>query len=56
MVGSMTRIPALVKIDKCPARTGGADVDAVREWRRYAQEEAGEEKQLLKDVFEAYNP
>lgn len=56
VVGSMTRIPALVKIDKCPARTGGADVDAVREWRRYAQEEAGEEKQLLKDVFEAYNP
>ncbi len=56
VVGSMTRIPALVKIDKCPARTGGADVDAISEWRRYAQGESEAEKQLVRDLVDAYNP
>ena len=56
VVGSMTRIPALVKIDKCPARTGGADVDAIGEWRRYAQGESEAEKQLIRDLVDAYNP
>ncbi len=32
VLGSMTRLPAIVKIDLCNARTKGADVDAIGEW------------------------
>ena len=35
VIGSMTRIPALVQIDLCPARTGGTDIDFRREWEHY---------------------
>ncbi len=33
LLGGMTPVPAMVKIDKCPVATGGADIDLVREWR-----------------------
>lgn len=36
VIGSMTRIPAMVKIDLCPVKTGGADIDVVSEWARYS--------------------
>ena len=49
VIGSMTRLPALVKIDLCSsicgAPTGGADIDIVEEWRRY-EESQDEEVEL----------
>lgn len=41
VMGSMTKLPALVKIDKCDVETGGADIDPLEEWRRYAAEAGG---------------
>jgi DNA helicase HerA-like ATPase len=41
VIGSMARLPAIVKIDLCTARTGGSDIDAVAEWARLNEE--GEE-------------
>ncbi|MEB2836914.1 MAG: ATP-binding protein [Desulfurococcales archaeon] len=35
VIGSMARLPAIVKIDLCTARTGGADIDAVSEWAKH---------------------
>jgi len=32
VIGSMARLPAIVKVDLCTARTGGSDVDAISEW------------------------
>ncbi|MCE4610538.1 MAG: ATP-binding protein [Desulfurococcales archaeon] len=32
VMGSMTRLPAVVKIDRCDARHGGGDIDLVEEW------------------------
>ncbi len=43
IMGSMTRIPAVVKIDKCETETGGADIDMVAEWRQLRE---GEEVDL----------
>jgi len=41
VIGSMARLPAIVKIDLCTAKTGGSDIDAVAEWARLSGE--GEE-------------
>ena len=35
VLGTMTRLPALVKIDKCDVETGGTDIDPVEEWRKW---------------------
>ncbi|WP_460122833.1 helicase HerA-like domain-containing protein [Stetteria hydrogenophila] len=51
VVGSMTRLPALVKIDECPARTGGTDVNAVEEWARHAELEEGEAELASDTMF-----
>ena len=37
VIGGMAKLPALVKIDLCPARTGGTDIDFRGEWERYAR-------------------
>jgi len=34
VVGSMVKIPVLVKIDLCDANLGGTDIDLVSEWRK----------------------
>jgi DNA helicase HerA-like ATPase len=36
VIGSAARLPAIVQVDLCTARTGGTDVDAVSEWERAA--------------------
>lgn len=41
VMGSMTKLPALVKIDKCEVETGGVDIDPVEEWKRYVAERGG---------------
>jgi len=38
VLGSMTKIPAIVKIYKCDAETGGTDIDPVAEWRSWASD------------------
>lgn len=38
VMGSMARLPAVVKIDKCEAETGGTDIDMVREWEALKRE------------------
>ncbi|MCE4625782.1 MAG: ATP-binding protein [Desulfurococcales archaeon] len=39
VIGSMTKLPAMVKIDYCAdicgVTTGGADIDVVKEWEKY---------------------
>ena len=53
ILGGMTRIPAMVKIDKCPVQTGGADIDIVREWMSGSQPKPeGEED--LEEVSELF--
>ena len=39
VIGSMTRMPALVKIDKCDVETGGSDINLVEEWNRVREPE-----------------
>jgi DNA helicase HerA-like ATPase len=39
VIGSMVKIPALVKIDKCESLQLGADVNLVAEWRNLEREE-----------------
>ncbi len=34
VLGLMTPLPAIVKIDVCPGKSGGRDIDAVGEWSR----------------------
>ncbi len=48
VIGSMTRLPALVKIDKCEYRTGGGDVDMVEEW---ASQSKTSEEDVISEVF-----
>ncbi|MEB3851595.1 MAG: ATP-binding protein [Desulfurococcales archaeon] len=43
VIGSIARLPAIVQVDKCPAETGGTDIDAVGEWARLASQGGGEE-------------
>ncbi|MEB3779167.1 MAG: ATP-binding protein [Desulfurococcales archaeon] len=45
VIGSMTRLPALVKIDYCGQKYSGGDIDLVKEWR------AEEEEDVLTEVF-----
>ncbi len=55
VVGSMTVLPAVVRIDKCPVTTGGTDVDAVGEWARYsvqAQAQAAQDAAEIAGAFE----
>ncbi len=46
VIGSMTRMPALVKIDKCDVETGGADINLVEEW-----DKARSPDELAREVF-----
>ncbi len=45
VIGSMTRLPALVKIDECRERRGGGDIDLVAEW-------ATPEEDVIEEVFQ----
>jgi len=45
VIGSMTRLPALVKIDECRYRRSGGDIDLVREWSIV------EEEDIIGEVF-----
>ena len=42
VLGSMAKLPALVKIDKCDVETGGTDIDPVKEWRSWHENEKRE--------------
>ncbi|MEB3765909.1 MAG: ATP-binding protein [Desulfurococcales archaeon] len=55
VLGSMTKIPAMVKIDLCPVRTGGVDIDLVEEWSKYKPKTLEErEKEILDELRELY--
>jgi hypothetical protein len=50
LLGSMVRIPALVKIDLCEASTGGADIDIAREWERWAKRREELDAELTREL------
>ena len=58
VIGSMTKIPAMVRIDHCPdicgAATGGADIDIVEEWRSYEEARARREREALEESLDEY--
>jgi len=47
----MTPLPAIVKIDICPGKSGGRDIDAVTEWSR-RKSLAEEAKELIKEEID----
>ncbi|NPA04795.1 MAG: ATP-binding protein [Crenarchaeota archaeon] len=49
LIGPMTRIPAVVRIDKYPGPLGGSDIDVVGEWRGRRVEPGIDE--LLEEVI-----
>ncbi|GBF09859.1 bipolar DNA helicase [Aeropyrum pernix] len=46
IMGSMARMPAVVKIDKCEAPTGGRDINIVEETRRWLSREENSLEEL----------
>ncbi len=51
VLGLMTTLPAIVKIDECPGKSGGKDIDAVKEWSSKEQREQ-EEKRIIEDAMD----
>jgi len=54
VVGMMTRIPALIKIDRFKGKLKGSDPDVVGEWRRMGREDKVEKDRRRRDVKELY--
>ncbi len=54
VLGSMTKIPAMVKIDLCPVQTGGTDINLVKEWKEYNSTISEEEYDRLMDEIREY--
>ena len=50
VLGSMVKIPALVKIDLCRASTGGSDIDMASEWVKWAGFSREIEEELVEDL------
>ena len=51
VLGLMTPLPAIVKVDICPGKSGGRDIDAVTEWSR-RKSLAEEAKELIKEEID----
>jgi len=54
LLGSMVKIPALVKIDYCGASSGGADIDLVREWMAWKRKREELRSTLVSDLESMY--
>ncbi len=54
VVGSMTVLPAVVRVDKCPVATGGTDIDAVGEWASYSEYRAAREAEEAAEIAGAF--
>ena len=50
----MTRVPALVKIDKFEGSVIGRDINIVKEWKEKKKKEEKELKELNKEVDDLY--
>ncbi|GBE18810.1 hypothetical protein BMS3Abin16_01417 [archaeon BMS3Abin16] len=53
-LGLMTKIPALVKIDKYPGKIKGTDPDITKEWKKTAQKQRQIKKQKKAEVNDLY--
>jgi hypothetical protein len=54
ILGLMTKIPALVKIDKFEGKLKGGDPDVLNEWKKAAQEKKEEIEKERKEIKELY--
>ncbi len=52
LLGMMTPIPALVKIDKAENKTTGSDINVHEEWRKYRESRRKEEEREEVDPYE----
>ena len=51
VLGSMVKIPALVKIDKCSADTGGGDIDLASEWSKWRNKTSSVRERLQQALY-----
>jgi DNA helicase HerA-like ATPase len=54
VLGPMTKIPALVKIDKFTGKLSGGDPDIIEEWKKSARKKEGKLKKEKKEVQDLY--
>jgi DNA helicase HerA-like ATPase len=54
VLGPMTKIPALVKIDKFAGKLSGGDPDIIEEWKKSAKEKDKKLKKEKKEIDDLY--
>ncbi len=52
VLGLMTPLPAIVRIDKCRGKSGGRDIDVVNEWRKSVERQARGYEEVLRDSLD----
>ncbi len=55
VLGLMTRIPALVKIDRFEGKLSGGDPDIIKEWQDFAEKGKAEAKREGEEIEELYS-
>ncbi len=55
VLGLMTRIPALVKIDRFKGKLSGGDPDIIKEWQEFAEKDRAKAKLEQEEIEELYS-